>query len=163
MNPKPSVSIDSGDPLRRLLEREAERLEDVGGSRHRADRPVPVLRDRSPRRRSDDRSRRRDVERPPAVAARPDDVDHVVARRPHLQHVSPHRLRAAGDLVRGLALRPQRDQEPADLRGRRFASHDLAHHLACLVAPEVVPVEQLLDRSLDHGAKCDRPLTQRGC
>src|SRR4249919_198978 len=33
-----------GDALRRLLEREAERLEDVGGSRNRADRTVPVLR-----------------------------------------------------------------------------------------------------------------------
>ena len=124
-----------GDPLRRLLEREAKRLEDVGRSGDRADRTVPVLRDSRPRRGSDDRGRCRDVERPPAVAARPDDVHDVVARRPHLQHVSTHRLRAAGDLVRSLSLRPQCDQEPADLRGRRFPAHDLAHHLARLVTP----------------------------
>ena len=64
--------------------------------------------------------------------------------------MSPHRLRTPGDLVRRLPLRPQRDEEPADLRGRRLAAHDLAHHVARLVAPDVVPVEQRLDRSLDH-------------
>ena len=43
------------------------------------------------------------------------------------------------------------DEETADLRGRRFPSHDLAHDLAGLVAPEVSAVEQLLNRLLDHG------------
>ena len=48
--------------------------------------------------------------------------------------VLAHRLGAAGDLVGGLALQPQRDEEAADLRRRRLAGHDLAHHVASLVA-----------------------------
>ena len=67
-----------------------------------------------------------------AVAAGPGGVDEVVALRPHGEHVLAHRLGAAGDLVGGLALQPQRDQEAADLRRRRLAAHDLAHHLARL-------------------------------
>ena len=61
-----------------------------------------------------------------AVAARAGGVDEVGALRLHGQHVLAHRLRAAGDLVRGLALRAQRDEEACDLRLRRLAAHDLA-------------------------------------
>ena len=68
----------------------------------------------------------------------------------HREHVRTHRLGAAGDLVRRLPLRAQRDEEPADLRRRRLSAHDLAHHLAGVVAPEVMPVEQRVDRGLDH-------------
>ena len=40
----------------------------------------------------------------------------------HAQHVLAHRLGAARDLVGRLALQPQRDEEPADLRLRRLAA-----------------------------------------
>ena len=70
--------------------------------------------------------------------------------RPDGQHVLAHRLGAAGDLVRGLALRAQRDEEARDLRLRRLAAHDLVHPLARLVAREVVPVEQRAEQLLDH-------------
>ena len=70
---------------------------------------------------------------------------------PNGKDVRAHRLGAPGDLVGRLALRPQRDEKAADLRGRRLAAHDLAHDLARLVPREVVPVEQRLDRGLDHG------------
>ena len=93
------------DPLGRLLEREAERLEHVGGAGGRRHGAVAVLRDPRAGRRRHDRRRRRDVERVRAVAARPGRVDEVVALRPHRQDVLAHRLRAAGDLVRRLALR----------------------------------------------------------
>ena len=141
------------DPLGRLLEPEAERLEHVRGSGHGADRAIAVLRDRCARRRGDDRGRRRDVERARAVAARADDVDDVVARRMHLEHVRAHRLGAPRDLVRRLTLRPQRHQEAADLSGSRLPGHDLAHHLARLAAREVASVEKRLDRRLDHRAR----------
>ena len=52
--------------------------------------------------------------------------------------------REARDLVRSLALEPKRDQEAADLRGRRIAAHDAVHHLAGLLAGEIDAVEQPL-------------------
>ena len=66
------------------------------------------------------------------------------------EDVLAHRLGAAGDLVRRLALRAQRDEEAGDLGLRRLAGHDLAHRLARLVARQVVAVEQALDDRLDH-------------
>ena len=87
------------------------------------------------------------------ISPGPGRVDEVSARRLDRQHVRPHRLRAAGDLVRRLALRAQRDEEPRDLRGRRLAGHHHAHDAACLVAAEVVPVEQPVERVLDHRSR----------
>ncbi len=138
------------DPLRREVEPEAERLEDVGGSARRRRGPVAVLRDRRAGARGDERGRRGDVVRVRAVAAGADDVDEIRALRLHVQDVLAHRLRAAGDLVRGLALRAQRDEEAGDLRLRRLAAHDLAHRLVRLGAGEVVSVEQAGDGLLDH-------------
>ena len=148
-----------GDPLRRLLEREPERLEHVRGPRDRADRTVPVLRDGGAGRGGDDRSGRRDVERARAVSPRADDVDDVLARGPNGKDVGAHRLGAPGDLVGRLALRPQSDEKAADLGGRRLAAHDLAHDLARLVPREVVPVEERLDRGLDHAWSVTAPTT----
>ena len=138
------------DPLRRLLELEAERFEHVRRSGRRGDGAVPVLGDARAGRRGDDRSRGRDVDRAGAVAARARRVDEVVALRMHRQHVVAHRLRAAGDLVRGLALQAQRDEEAAHLRRGGVAAHDLAHHLAAACAAEVLAVEQVGQRLLDQ-------------
>ena len=78
-----------------------------------------------------------------------DDVDDGRALRRHGNDVLAHRLGEAGDLVRRLALRAQRDEEPGDLRVRRLAVHDRAHQLARVGAREMVPVEQQLDRGAD--------------
>ena len=101
-----------------------------------------MLRDRSAGRGSEERRRGRDVNRALPVAAGPGGVDQVLALRFHGQHVSPHRLGAARDLVRGLALQAQRDQEAADLRRGRVALHHLVHHVPGLLAREVVAIEQ---------------------
>ena len=69
------------------------------------------------------------------------------------EHVLAHRLRAARDLVRRLALRPQGDEEPGDLRLRRLAGHDPGHHLARLLARQVAAVGHLGDRAGDHDRK----------
>ena len=66
------------------------------------------------------------------------------------EDVLAHRLGAAGDLVHGLALQPERDEEAADLRRRRLAAHDLAHRLARLGAGQVPAVEEARERALDH-------------
>ena len=82
----------------------------------------------------------------PAVSTRSSRVG------PHGEHVLAHRLGATRDLVRGLALDPQRDEEAADLRRGRLAAHDLVHDLAGLVPAEVVAVEDPCESVLDHAA-----------
>jgi len=101
----------------------------------------------------DERSGCRDVERLAAVPARSCGVDEVGALRQDGKYVSAHRLGAAGDLVGGLALQPERNEEAADLSGRRLARHDRVHHAARLVARQVVAVEQLCERGLDHRSR----------
>ena len=93
------------DAFRFLLEREAERLENVRRAAGGGDGAVSVLRDCGAGRRGDERGRGRDVDRVRAVAARAGGIDEVVAARPHRQHVRAHRLGTAGDLVGRLALR----------------------------------------------------------
>ena len=137
------------DPLGRLLEVDPERLQHVGRARGRAGGAVPVLRDRGARRRGDERRGGGDVERAGAVAAGADDVDHGGALRRHGNDVLAHGRGEPGDLVGGLALRAQRDEEPGDLGGRRLAVHDRAHQLVRVLAREVVAVEQQLDRGAD--------------
>ena len=138
-------AFDSG---RRQLEPEAERLEHVRGAGGRRDRAVAVLGDSSPGRRRDEGRGRRDVDRARAVAARAGGVDQVVPLGLNREHVRAHRLGAARDLVGGLALQPQRDEEAADLRRRSPRRHDLVHHLARLCPREVVAVEQPGERLL---------------
>ena len=138
------------DSLRRLLELETECLEHVGGAGGGRDGAVAVLRDARAGSRRDDRSRGRDVDRARTVAARSGGVDEVVPLRPDGQDVLAHRLGAARDLVRALALEPQGDEEAADLRRRRVAAHDLVHHVARLRTREVAAFEELGEGSLDH-------------
>ena len=138
------------DPLRRQLELEAECLEHVRCTGLRGGRSVAVLRHGCPRGGSDERGRRRDVVRVRPIAAGADDVDEIGARGADAQHVLAHRLGAAGDLLRRLALRPQRDEKAGDLRLRRVAGHDHGHRPARLVPRQVVAVEQPRDRLLDH-------------
>src|SRR5581483_635340 len=102
--------------------------------------------------RGDDRGGGRDVEGASPVAAGADHVDDVVPPRVHGEDVLAHRLGAAGDLLRRLALRAQGDQEAADLRWRRLAAHDLAHRRACLRPAQRAALDQLGDALLDHGA-----------
>ena len=88
-----------------------------------------------------------------AVAARAGGVDEVVPLRGHREDVLAHRLGAACDLVGGLTLEAERDEEAADLRRGGFAAHDLAHHLAGPIAAEVAAFQQVGERGLDHVRK----------
>ena len=137
------------DPVRRLLEADPERLENVGRACRRAGGTVPVLRDRRACCSGDERRRGGDVERVGAVAARADDVDDRETLRRDGDDVLTHRLGEACDLVRGLALGSQRDEEAGDLRVRPFAVHDRAHQLPGILSREVVAVEEQLNRGAD--------------
>ena len=132
------------------LEIEAQSLEDVGRAAGRGNGTVAVLRHTRSGRRRDERRRGRDVDRSGAVASGSCGIDQIVALRPHRQRVLAHRLGAAGDLVRGLALGAERDQKAGDLGRRRLAAHDRTHHPTRLHAREIVAVEQPRERSLDH-------------
>ena len=112
-----------------------------------------MLRDAGTGRCGDDRRRGRDVDRARTVAACAGRVDEVVPLWPDGKDVGSHRLGAAGDLVGGLAVEPHGDQEAPDLRLRRFAAHDLIHHLARLRTREVAAFEQLGEGSANHGAR----------
>src|SRR5213079_1026371 len=101
---------------------------------------------------------RRDVDRAAPVAAGAGRVDEVVALRPHRKDVRAHRLGAAGDLVRGLALQPEGDEESADLSRRRLALHHLVHDGASVSAREVVPVEEPRKRLLKRHLAPSRKL-----
>ena len=138
------------DARGRQLEPEAERLQDVRRARGRRDRAVAVLGHACARGGRDQRRGCRDVDRARSVAAGAGRVDEVLARRPDLEHVRAHRLRAAGDLLDRLALHPESDEERADLRRRRLALHHLVHHRARLVPGEAVAVEQPCERLLDR-------------
>ena len=117
---EPEVVDRERDPLRWLLERDAELLEHVGRACLRARGPVAVLRDGGAGGRCHERCGGGDVERVGAVASGADDVDDGGALRRHRNDVLSHRLREAGDLVGRLALRAQGDEEPRDLRLRRL-------------------------------------------
>ena len=146
------------DALRGLLEVEAERFEDVGRARRGGDRAVSVLgHARAGGRRHESRGSR-DVEGARAVAAGPGGVDEVVALRAHREHVRSHCLRAAGDLVGGLALEPERDEETADLRRSGRAAHDLAHDRTSLLPAQVLAVEEPRETFLNRHRRPSRKL-----
>ena len=138
------------DVLRRQLELEAERLEHVRGARLRRRGAVAVLRDGRARRRGNEGGRRGDVVRVRAVATGADDVDDVGALRVDAEDVLAHRLGAAGDLGRGLALHAQRDEEAGDLAARRLAGSTHRHRRPRLVPRQVVAVEQPRKPLLNH-------------
>ena len=112
------------------LERDAERFEQVRGTARRRRGAVAVLAHRHARAGDDERGQRRHVDRVAAIAAGAHDIDELlVHRRRHLddRRDGEHRVEEPVELLDGLALHPQRDDEPGDLRGRRGAFEDLGH------------------------------------
>ncbi len=95
-----------------------------------------------------------------AVASRSGGVDEVGAARLHRRRVLAHRARAADELVGGLALRAQCDQERGDLRRRQLAVHHPSHRLAGLDGREVPPVEELLEDDLHRRAPRERKFSR---
>ncbi len=86
-----------------------------------------------------------DVEGAGAVAAGADDVDHVLTLHVHFRRQFAHHLGGGGDLVDGLALHAQADEETADLRRRGGAGHDGVHHRAHLLARKVAALGHRAD------------------
>ncbi len=85
-----------------------------------------------------------DVELLRAVSAGADDIEQrrIAEVGPDLYSVPAHGRGAARDFVDGFVLGAQAGQERADLRGRGFSRHDLAHGGVGLLGTEVVAVQQ---------------------
>ena len=122
----------------------AERGEDVGAAARRRHRAVAVLGHRGAGAGGNDRGDRRHVERAASVAAGAAGVDDAIAIDGQRRHALAHRQRGAGDLVRGLALHPQRDEQRAFLHVGGAAVHHFAEHFVHFVAPEVLAVDDAL-------------------
>ena len=65
----------------------------------------------------------------------------------HVRGERAHRAREPGQLVDGLALGAQRDQEARDLRLGDLAVHDLGEHLRGLLRAQVAPRGERVDRA----------------
>ena len=115
--------------------------EHVGGARRGAGRLVAVLDHGNTGCRGHHRSHRRDVDGPEAITPGADDVEDVRVHRQRQRRLQD-RVAEADDLIDGLALRAQRDQESGELRGRRRARHDLSHRPGRLRDAEVSVLEQ---------------------
>ena len=139
------------DPFRRQLELEAERLQHVRGPCLRRGGAVAVLRDRGSRGGDDERGRGRDVVRVRAVAAGADDVHEVGACGVDAEDVLAHRVGAAGDLVRRLALGPQGDEEASRRTG---AACRIAGWCAC--AKRKPKPSSSIERSIRSGGRSSR-------
>ena len=87
---------------------------------------LPCLATVAPAGRGDERRRGRDVERAAAVAAGAAGVDDLGDGVRHGTRPRPHRLDGAGDLVRGLALHREGDEQRGDLALGELAVHDPA-------------------------------------
>ena len=85
-----------------------------------------------------------------AVAAGAAGVDEDLPVHPHAVDARAHHVGGAGDLVHRLALEPERGEERAHLGRRGAAVGDLGHHRHHLGPREVLPLEELRDRLLDH-------------
>ena len=120
---------------------DAERLEEIGGSTVRGGGPVAVFGDRDAGARDDQGRDRRDVERAAPIPTRAARVDHRL-RCFHGGGELEHRAGETVDLIDGLALRAEGEQERADLRRGRLAGHDLAHRLGRVLGPEVLPARE---------------------
>jgi hypothetical protein len=96
-----------------------------------------VLRDGHASAGDDERRDRRDVERAAAVATGPARVDHRLGRRDGGSELE-HRAGQTVDLVDGLALRPEGQQERADHGRRCFAVHDRPHRVGGFVGRKML-------------------------
>jgi hypothetical protein len=148
----------------------AECLEHVGASRCRGDSAVAMLGDRHARASDYERGGRGDVEGMETVAAGSTGVDVAGSCRAHGRGVFAHGAREADDLVDRLTLHPHPHHKRADLRRRRLAVHDRAHHQVRFALGKRAATAHPRDRAADaghlgkpcRGASCATGCRQRG-
>ena len=125
--------------LRRDLDVDTDRLEEVEASRRRRSLPVAVLAHRGARAGGDERCHGRDVEcvgAPTRGASDADDVDRGVG---HVERLSrcDHRSLQPGELLDRFTLEPETDDEGSLLRIGGMAGEDLAQDGGALGCAQV--------------------------
>src|SRR5438309_2740812 len=143
---------------RREVDLHAQLLEHVGRAAQGRGGAVAVLGDPRAARGGDDRRERRDVEGGQAVAAGSARIEERTLDLDRGCH-RPRGPREARDLLRGLALHAQRDEEARDLRRRRVAANDDLESGGGLVLGEVLALDEL-GKSLDHSETFSLRLTK---
>jgi hypothetical protein len=151
--------VDAGcDALRRKLDLDAQRGKHVGAAAARGDGAVAVLGHPRARRRGDEGGGGGDVEGVRQVAAGAAGVDQPLVAHLHPPRAVAQGERGAGDLIGGLALHSQRDQEGRDQRVGRAAFEDPVDRLHHFVAREVLSFDRAADRILEVHARTSRKL-----
>ena len=125
-----------GDPFRRQVETDTERLEHVGRAGLGRRRAVAVLGHPRTCAGGHDRGHGRDVHRHGAVTAGADHVEQP-AGDVDLGRLLIHRGDQSGDLLDGLTLGAQGHREAGDLGRGRLSGKDLPHRPGRLVGAEV--------------------------
>ena len=148
------------DLVRPEIDARTGNLEHVGAAALAARGTVTVLGDVAAGRGGYEGGGGGDVERAAAVTTGTAGVDQRpqadLDRHGELAH---HRGRR-GDLVDGLALHAQGDQQPGDLRWRGFAFHHRDHHFVHLGEAEIAAIDDLADSALN--VHCAAGLRRRG-
>jgi len=103
----------SFDVTRRQFQADAKRRQNIARPGFRRGRPIAMFGDRNAACGGDQRSKRRDIERPMTIAAGA--TISIARRRCDPKHSLPHRNDRAGDFSHSLAARPERHQEAAEL------------------------------------------------
>jgi hypothetical protein len=134
----------AGDRVGAEVDARAHRLEHVGAAGEPGGRAVAVLGQRAARAGGDQGGGGRDVEgRAPAAGA--GGVEQVVAPAGHGRGQRAHGARQARELLDGLALGAQRDEEGRDLGLGGVAGHDLGEDRGGLLLGEVVAGRERVD------------------
>ena len=171
--PMPACSTQRNTPCGDNSIATPKASEHVGGTALRRRGASAVLADRHPGPGDDDGGHRADVDRVAAIAAGADDVDgarpQLVTERHECRRVE-HGVEQTRQLLGGLALGAQGDDEPDQLCGRRVAGEDGRHRCAGIGGDEIAPFEQLrqqrgpsteiveCDTSSDYGLRPRAPV-----
>ena len=147
----PDLLEAAGSAIGRQVDLDPERLEHVGAAAERRGGPVAVLGDPCAAGGGDDRCERRDVEGAERVAAGAAGVEQVLPVDLQRGGLGAKRAGEPGDLLRRLALDPERDHEAGDLGRGRVAAQDQLHRLTGFRFREVLALDQLAD-GFDHAA-----------
>ena len=135
--------------LRREVDGDAERLEDVGAAALARRRAVAVLGDGDAGAGGHERRRRRDVEGAGAVAAGAAGVEDDVGVHLDLLGELAHGASHADDLVGRLALHAESAEKGARLGVAGAAAHDLEQHVAGVLLGEVAAGGELGQRGAE--------------
>ena len=135
--------------LRRQIELDAKRLNDIGAARAAADAAPAMLADLGARRRRHKHRTGRNIESVRPVTASAHNVHQMrLVGNVHLGRKLAHHLRSSGDLANGFLLDAQAGDERSHQHRRHFAAHDEPHDVQHFVVKNLTVFNGALQRLL---------------